>query len=409
MKLSASETVQESILQRSPYLDISFSEKTGKYTIHNMLSRKVYDVSVLVAKILNFFVTPNTIQNLYQTFDLDQESLDKTIQFFLDKKMLTDTKSEAWEDFVNDVVEIKNRFLGAEQYTVNSDIVILGIPFGRGNGTSNGGNKFPTQVREFAESFGYNLKKNDFKSFEKKEAIRLQKLFTEHHIADYGNLLSDNNESTTFLYEKMYKIAKKLFAKSQIPAFIGGDHSISYPLIRAAAEIHPNLHIIHFDAHSDTYNSLYDAVNHWGKTHHYGNFMSHCFELEGVTKVYQYGIRGSANLNIDYHEKQEIFWRHDVTEQLENNEVLSIPDDVPYYVTFDVDVFDPSILAGTATPIANGFTFREVEKLLSILLPNKKIVGFDVVEANNEFDKTNLTNQVFTEIFLQLLSYVKPL
>jgi agmatinase len=399
--------VEEKIYLKSPYLDINTSEASGKSTIHNIISGKTYEVSPLVAQILLFFNQQNSIEGLALQYGIGESDLAKTIQYLLDTKMLIESSDKGWENFTTDVIAAKNRLFGVEGYHKKAKTVLVGVPFGKGNGKSQGGSEFPFQIREYSQKSGYSLQKSTFPIFDEPTAKRLQAIFSKNQLADFGNMFISTNESSAFIYEKMYQIAAKIFEKEQIPAFIGGDHSVSYPLIKAAAQKYPNLHILHFDAHTDTYSSRYDAVHHWGKTHHYGNFMSHCLALPQVAQVYQFGIRGVSNINEKEQAKQKIFWRHEISRKLELNGSFDLPKDVPYYVTFDVDVLDPSIMPGTATPIPSGFNLREIKRLLDKLLIDKQIIGFDIVEANNDFDKTDLTNQVFLEILLQLLSYVK--
>jgi agmatinase len=392
--------------RQSPYLDISIVESLGKSTIHNIVNGKSYDVSPLVAQILLFFNNQESLDNLLLQFGLQEENVANTIDFLLENKLLVDVSEKGWEQFTVDVIAAKNRLFGVGGYHKKAQNVMVGIPFGKGNGKSSGGTEFPFQIREYSQKAGYNLGKSGFQCFEPETAKRLQKKFSKNELVDFGNLFVSTNESPTFLYEKMYQIADKLWANKQTPAFIGGDHSISYPLIKAAANHYPNLHIIHFDAHTDTYTSRYDTINHWGKTHHYGNFMTYALNLPQVQNVYQFGIRGMSNINEASSEKQHIFWRHEISDKLFTPKTFDLPKDVPYYVTFDIDVMDPTVCPGTATPIPNGFNLRELKKLFDKTLAGKQIIGFDMVEANNDFDKTDLTNQVFLEVFLQLLSYV---
>ncbi|GAB3893851.1 arginase family protein [Spirosoma agri] len=395
-----------SLLQRSPYLDISLSAQTGKGTIFNIISGKSYEVSPVIISILDFFKKPATIDGLLVDMDLGADQVDQALTYLQKNGLLLDLSEEGWERFTTDVIAVKNRIFGVDAYHDRAEVVIVGIPFGKGNGKSMGGAEFPFHIREFSQNNNLLLKGADFLLFDRLTATRLQPLFRGGKLVDYGNLFISANESTAFIYAKMHQVASQLFDAGKIPAFIGGDHSISYPLIKAAAEQYPNLHVIHFDAHTDTYGSRYDHVNHWGKVHHYGNFMTKCLELDNVQEVYQFGIRGFANAGAKARPKQHIRWCHQVSEQLRQGYRFDLPDDVPYYVTFDVDVLDPTVLPGTATPVAGGFSLAEVKQLFDQLLPGRKIVGFDIVEANPAFDPTDLTTQVAMEILLRLMSYL---
>ncbi|GAB3977569.1 hypothetical protein GCM10028806_39350 [Spirosoma terrae] len=394
------------LLVKSPYLDITLSNQTGKSTVANMISGKSYEVSPAIVTILNFFKQPATIDALFDEIDIDNDQLEQAVAYLQRNGLLIDPSADGWERFAADVVAVKNRLFGVDAYHERAEVVIVGIPFGKGNGKSMGGARFPVSIREFGQNNNLLLKGADFLLFDELTATRLQPLFRDSRLVDYGNLFVNSNESTAFVYAKIHQIARRLFQSGKIPAFIGGDHSISFPLIQAAAEQYPDLHVIHFDAHTDTYSSRYDTINHWGKVHHYGNFMTKCLELEHVKQVYQFGIRGFANAGSKPQAKQHIYWCHQVSEQLRNGKLFDLPTNVPYYVTFDVDVLDPTVLPGTATPIPGGFSLNEVRELLAKLLPDKQIVGFDLVEANPDFDSTDLTTQVAMEILLRLMSYL---
>lgn len=394
------------LLLRSPYLDVSVSAQTQKGTIFNIISGKRYEVGSAIIDILNFFDHPAYADSLLNTMDVDSTALDSTIAFLQRNGLLIDSSHTGWEQFTAAVIAVKNRLFGVDAYHSQANVVIVGIPFGKGNGKSMGGAGFPFHCREYGQANNLSLSRSEFPMFDRATASRLQTLFRNSRVVDQGNLFISTNESTAFVYAKMEQVAYQLFVASQIPVFIGGDHSISYPLIKAAARVYPNLHVIHFDAHTDTYGSRYDAVEHWGKVHHYGNFMTHCLALDGVQNVYQFGIRGFANAGVKPRSKQNIAWREQVSEQLRVGIPFELPTDVPYYITFDMDVLDPTVLPGTATPVAGGFSLTEMNQLFAQLLPGRQIVGVDVVEANPDFDRTDLTTQVTLEIMLRLMSYV---
>lgn len=393
-------------LLRSPYLDISVSVQTGKGTIFNIISGKRYEVGPAVIDLLNAFQQPMAADTLPSQMNLAPDALADTVAFLERNGLLLNPSQDGWATFTTDVIAVKNRLFGVEPYHSRANVVLMGVPFGKGNGKSGGGAEFPFQIREFSQKNSLDFVEKNIPMFDNSTNTRLKKVFQAGRVVDWGNLMVSANESTSFVYAKMEQVAQQLFAARQTPGFIGGDHSISYPLIKAATRTYPNLHVIHFDAHTDTYVSRYDAVEHWGKVHHYGNFMTHCLSLEGVNNVYQFGIRGFANSGVKPRAKQHINWCETVREQLQQGLPFDLPTGVPYYVTFDVDVLNPTLLPGTATPVAGGFSLDEIRLLFEQLLAGKQLIGFDVVEANPDFDRTDLTTQVTTEIILRLMSYL---
>lgn len=390
--------------RQSPYLDVTTTASGG--SVFNILSGKRYELGQRALDILTFFRVPRSLDAFQAQFVTAEEA--NVVEWFRRHQMLVEATPDGWEAFTTSLIAVKDRLFGLPAYHDKASVVLVGIPFGKGNGRSMGGAEFPFRIREFSQKHGLRLAGSALSFLDRTTADRLRPLFLDHRLVDAGNLFVSQNESTPFLYEKMYRMARQLFGRRQRPLFIGGDHSISYPLIRAAAERFPGLHILHFDAHTDTYGSRFDAVDHAGKIHHYGNFMTHCLALDGVAKVYQIGIRGLTNAFAQSVDKQHIIWSHEAIAQLQNGLPFDLPQDVPWYVTFDVDVIDPAVLPGTATPVVGGFTVREIDQLLAQWLPGRQVVGGDVVEANPDYDATDRTTQLTAEIILKLLSHFTP-
>ena len=160
---------------------------------------------------------------------------------------------------------------------------------------------------------------------------------------------------------------------------LGGEHSISIAPIHAHVLRHPNLSVLHFDAHSDL------------RAHYLGNPFSHASALARVMdflpghQLVQVGIR--AQCIEEYRTIQErgirTFFASDLHAGLHGKlwqrKVLdALGDEV--YITFDVDYFDPSIMPATGTPEPGGFLWDETMALLKFVGAKKRILGFDVVE-----------------------------
>jgi len=210
MEASKSIVLTNQVYLQSPYLDITILESQGKCTIHNIINGKSYEVSPLVAQIVMFFKKQESLDNLLLQFGLEEENITNTISFLLENKLLVEASQEGWKQFTVDVIAAKNRLFGVGSYTKKAKNVIVGIPFGKGNGKSSGGCEYPFQIREYSQKAGYHLGKSNFECFENETAKRLQQKFSKNELVDFGNLFISTNESTTFLYEKMYQIADKL-------------------------------------------------------------------------------------------------------------------------------------------------------------------------------------------------------
>jgi len=182
------------------------------------------------------------------------------------------------------------------------------------------------------------------------------------------------------------------FAARMVPFVVGGDHSISAPILKACAAAHGPLAVLHVDAHLDT-----SGPETWGDDHHHGTPIRHALQAGHISALASIGIRGPWGSAGD----SDLVRRHDA--------LIATPDDVanrgvaklvgelrerfgsrPLYVTIDVDGLDPAFAPGTGTPVPGGLSARE---LLGILrgLAGLHIVGMDVVEIAPSLDHADLT------------------
>ena len=225
-----------------------------------------------------------------------------------------------------------------------------------------------------------------------------------HRGPDAGNIYVHHYESRKNIYEKIELISNEFFQNKDIPFFIGGDHSITYPIIKSACKNYQNVNILHFDAHTDTYNSLYNNILDNNQLHHHGNFVNKVLELENVEKYYQFGVRGIINSTELENKKIIPYWAHTLKESIKQ---IELSEDENYYITFDIDVLDPSFAPGTATPVPMGLSVFDIHNLFDHLLKNKKIIGIDFVEVNPSKDINSTTLNLAIELIFKLLSFIK--
>lgn len=395
----------------SPFVKIT--NERNRRRVCNTVNGKMFEATPEIVTLLKALKFPICSEALGDAFPEYRQTLPGILKRMLDEGIIMEIGNE--DIALTGVTPVYERMFGLPNYNPKSPgikVPFVGIPFGRGNPRSIATGNFPWELREITQKLHLNFHADsaDALRFESinghLDFDRLKTLIKEEALTDCGNIFMDMNESSNFIYDKIYAVAKKLFNTHTIPFFIGGDHSISYPLIRAASEQYNNLHVIHFDAHTDTYILPSDSLVHSGKTHHHGNFMHECLKNTTVAKVYQLGIRGASNLKQDELPRQHIHWCSHLKTLIAEGGKFCLPNDVPYYITFDIDVVDPAYAPGTATPVPGGFTPYEIQKLLALTLSDKHIVGFDFVEASGEHDKSNITTEYAIELILSLLSFV---
>jgi guanidinopropionase len=189
-----------------------------------------------------------------------------------------------------------------------------------------------------------------------------------------------------------------------VPLTVGGDHLISLPILRGLVDKGP-VGLIHFDAHSDTFDSFF------GSRYNHATPFRRAIE-EGLLdpkRIVQIGLRGAISdaSNFDYAREHGI--RLIFIEEFDERgakdvmaEARAIVGNLPTYVSFDIDVLDPSIAPGTGTPEIGGVTTREAQKMLR-LLGGLDIVGVDLVEVSPPFDPSGATALTAATIMFELL------
>ncbi|MCB1948795.1 agmatinase [Nitrosomonas sp.] len=177
---------------------------------------------------------------------------------------------------------------------------------------------------------------------------------------------------------------------------LGGDHFISYPSLRAHAAVHGPISLIHFDAHTDTWPSESNDINH-------GTMFYHA-SREGIVvpaSSTQIGIRTTNEDTQGFH----IVSAADVHQLSGKNiasQILERTKDCPVYITVDIDCLDPAYAPGTGTPVPGGLsTFQ----LLNIIreLKGVNLVGMDIVEVAPAYDHAEITALAAAQIAIELL------
>ncbi len=185
-----------------------------------------------------------------------------------------------------------------------------------------------------------------------------------------------SNETPEKMMEGIYQKSKALVSSGKFICMIGGEHSISAPMIRAHAEKYHNLSVLQIDAHTD----LRD--NYDGTLHSHASVMSRVVKDMRIPSV-QVGIRSiSAEeaRSLDENLPTKIFWAKDIVGQTDwvDEAVDSLTDNV--YLTIDIDGLDPSLVPTTGTPEPGGLGWYETLALIKTLGQKKRVVGMDLVE-----------------------------
>jgi agmatinase len=195
----------------------------------------------------------------------------------------------------------------------------------------------------------------------------------------------------------------KILSSKAFPVILGGDHSITFPVVRAFQNYKP-LHIVHLDAHLD-YNDSIEGVLLAN-----GNPIKRVSEFDFIGEIIQVGMRGIRAREDAYQDSSsrgnKIITITDFQHKGVDGTLRQIPNGGNLYVTIDIDVLDPSIAPGTSSPEFEGMTYKEIKELLAGIASRGKVVGFDLVEVNPFLDAAGLTQSAAVMIILEFLGAI---
>lgn len=260
------------------------------------------------------------------------------------------------------------------QFNIPKNISIVGIPFDDYSSFFKGAAKAPGKIREALYSDSTNLFTEDLKNIGNcKELSDLGDL----EITDYLNIENQVN---------------KIMEQGTRLVSLGGDHSITYPVMKAFDKYYENLNILQFDAHADLYNEFQ------------GNPYSHACPFarimeEGLAKnLFQVGIRTMT----DHLAEQSKKFKTRIYEMKSWKTGISFDFTGPVYLSLDLDVLDPAFAPGLSHYEPGGFSTRE---LIAIIQGLKcQIVGADIVELNPNRDINDQTAMVAAKLLKEIIS-----
>jgi agmatinase len=394
-------------LIKSAYLKITDEDRDGVTLIHSLSGRQ-FKVCKKTVTVLDFFREPQFIEQLSLS-----SAMKLSIHELWSKGLLVDYLHREIEA----VLRIPNKpsYFGLPNLDgqQSPQVVMIGVPFAGGNTEFPEVKGFPSRLRQLSDMYGIDLSGKSWVNMsalgENLSVQNLAALVKENLLKDGGDILCHPYESRRHILAKIKTLLGELFSAGYVPFSIGGDHSMSLPIIQAASTRYDEFQVFHFDAHTDVYSSAFEPMLQVDNIHHHGNFVSHCLKIPQITQYYQFGIRGINNITHQDKPKLKTFWVNELKRAILQQQVLDIPLDVPCYITFDIDVMDPSLAPGTNTPVPNGFTLTEILDLFKLLqLNQRRIIGLDFVEVNVKKDTGGLTGSLATQLILNLLNQINP-
>lgn len=280
----------------------------------------------------------------------------------------------------------------ATQTLSDVDIGIIGVPFDGGVTNRSGTRHGPRSVREQSTML------------RRINAVTGITPFASARVRDLGDCWIEHPYEIQGAFKEIEDFYRSVTGAGIVPLSVGGDHSISLPILRAVAAGGP-VGMIHIDAHCDT------GDDYMGSRFHHGAPFRRAVE-EGLldpVRVVQIGIRGTTNDPDMWGFSQHSGMRVLAMEEFDDKgwryaaeEARRVAGGGPTYLTFDIDSLDPGHAPGTGTPEAGGLTALQALRLLRALR-GIDFVGGDLVEVSPPFDVGTLTAFNGASILFEIL------
>ena len=272
-------------------------------------------------------------------------------------------------------------FIGCDSAYEDAGIVLFGAPFDSTTSFRPGARFGSAAIRH--ESFGLET----YSPYQDKDLADIS-------VFDCGDLELCFGSAEAALKDIEEK-AGEILQDGKMPFLVGGEHLVTLGAVRAVIEKYPDLHIIHFDAHADLRDDYLGA-----KLSH-ACVIRRCQELTGDGRIHQFCIRSGekaefefAKAHTDMH-KFSFEGLEDLTEKLAREQV-------PVYLTVDLDCLDPALFCGTGTPEAGGVSFTELLKAI-LTVSKLNIVGADVNELAPMLDASGASTAAACKIVREML------
>jgi agmatinase len=281
---------------------------------------------------------------------------------------------------------------------LDAAIAVMGVPFDEGSPFLAGSRMGPRALREhslrFVSGAGgfYNPEtRQQYLDYEIRNSL----------IVDTGDadILPSNVERT---FDNVTAMTRTLRERSALVVVLGGDHSITYPVVRAFDR---PLHVIHFDAHSDYAPFIHDLRFTNGHPFRHITPMKH---VESLTQVGIRSLRHSPSMIEDSIEDgNRIVTMSEFRRIMPQGIAELVPAGASSYVSIDIDVLDLSLVPGCVSAEPDGMSYAELRDTLRALAERTRVIGFDLVEVNPELDvRTGITSYLGAHTVVEFLGHI---
>ena len=281
---------------------------------------------------------------------------------------------------------------------IDADIAVLGAPYDMGTQYRAGARFGPRAIREASTLFSFGH--DGAYDFEDDVVYLPKDSVTLVDVGDADIIHTDTIQS----HDNIEIAVRAILEAKALPVVLGGDHAVHIPCIKAFNDQEP-VHLVHIDAHLDFVDDRH------GVRYGHGNPIRRASEMAHVVGITQLGIRNVSSSNrADYDAARkagsDILSVRQIRELGTQKVIQRVPANARYYVTIDIDAFDPSIAPGTGTPSHGGFLYYEVLEFLEGLCKRGNIVGIDLCEVAPDYDLSGTTAFLAAQLLLNVLGYM---
>jgi len=271
-------------------------------------------------------------------------------------------------------------FIGCDSDYTDAELVIFGAPFDSTTSYRPGTRFGPSAIRH--ESFGLET----YSPYQDKD-------LEDHAIMDSGDLELCFGSSEQALKDIQGR-AEQILQDGKIPLLLGGEHLVTLGSVRAAVQKYPDLHIIHFDAHTDL------REDYLGAKLSHACVIRRCHDILGDGRIHQFGIRSGERTEWKFARAGHTDLHPFNLNGLE--ETIKALQDTPIYFTIDLDVLDPSCFPGTGTPEAGGVDFMQLLEAIRTVCSGN-VVAADVNELCPILDQTGASTAIAGKVVRELM------
>jgi len=373
----------------------------------NLIINKAYGNTLEVNDGLKGFILESMKNGLTQTMEkwgIDEG--DPIVIELIKGGFIFDSEIGFQVENLHTVVNHSHTFFGVpngdiyRDYLNNDEEGICGfisIPYNRGSLVYNIDIESPNYIRVKSNDLFQITLQNNGKSHGYYSTFQNKNIFIDKKVKDYGEV--KQLSAVTAYLERIEDISRKLMNSNITPLFIGGDHTITYPIIKGINSLNKEFQVIQIDAHSD----FSPVLNKKSAPIQHSNIISLISEFSNLKRIYQFGLSGFMTdeelSGLTQHNKISSYFR-------KNLKNVQIDKNLPTYITIDVDVFDSTLMSAVSYPNIGGWDFNDFIEFIKLYISNLNIIGVDIVEYDKSKDSDGKGAILVNNIILELLGAV---